>query len=84
MYIVTEREEDNPKHHNLTEAHKILNAWKSFMILWYCACQSSQPKDFFDAVKAAKWFEYSLKNTSLWQAIKFLWLVRKENYEQFK
>lgn len=74
---------ENPKQINL-EAEHVLNAWKSFMYLWYRACHTSNVHDFFDAVKAAKWFEYNLRRLSLWQTIRFIFMLRKEDDSKYK
>ena len=83
-YIITKSQEENPKHYALNTAEHVLNAWKSFMILWYKACNNSNPDSFFDAVKAAKWFEYNMRRLSFWQLIRFIIMIRKEQESKYR
>lgn len=83
MYIKRGYEnEDKPI--SLTKPEQVLNAWKSFIIMWHRACNNSNAEDFFQAAKNAKWFEYNLRQLSLWQAIKFVWLVRQETDVKYR
>lgn len=48
-----------------------MNTLKSALILYYRACRTSQPQDWFNACLAFKRFQHSFQALSLWQQIKF-------------
>lgn len=69
---------------HLYNARMVLNAWKSYMIMWHRACNNSNAEDFFQAAKNAKWFEYNLRHLSFWEAIKFVFLIRFEKDDTYR
>lgn len=49
-----------------------LNLWRSFMIMYYRACETSSLQDWFAAARIAKQFEHYLRTMSLWQQFRFV------------
>lgn len=70
--------------HRVGNLQFAINQYKSYMIVYYRACQSSHNKDWFDAARLSKQFEYSLRKLSFWQKIRFMWFLHNDTESLYK
>lgn len=61
-----------------------IQQYKSFMIVYYQACNSSNSIDYFNAARLAKQLEYCLRKLSFWQKIKFMWFLHHDKESTYK